>query len=136
MKIRPKVSEQERDFVQNLLSGMSASQCYIAALPEKSDSMTPSQISQAARDFKKKKNVDAFLKYMESATPEEIIRDLLIESIAFSDGSEAMRAAKQFLDSQVAGKDIAELYIRYMTEIGGEIVVPCQGRAERARLGS
>ena len=82
----------------------------------------------------KLRRIKKWMAYLDNATPEELVEDLYVKQIAFGDTKNAMNAANAFLESQFAGKEVAEIFIRTLNQIQAEIVVPCQGRAEKIVL--
>lgn len=142
MKIMPDISPQERVFVKEWISGSSHADAWTRAFDpgEKATDkdtgapLTYEQRKTRARMQLKKRRIKKWIAYLKDSTTEQLVEDLYVEQIAFGKGPESMKAANAFLESQFAGKEVAEIFLETLKVIQAEIVVPCQGRAEAAAV--
>lgn len=138
LKIMPNISPEERLFIMEMISGSGYADAWQRAFdkegtavdPATGEKLTFQQRQTRGRAKLKLRRVKKWMAYLETATPEELVEDLYVQQIAFGETKNAMNAANAFLESQFAGKEVAEIFIRTLQQIHAEIVVPCQGRAE------
>lgn len=133
LKVMPDLSAQERLFIQEIIAGSSYTDAWNRAYdPDEKLVMTEQQRKTKSRALLKKRRIRQWTEYLQSATTEELVEDLYTKEIAFGDGQRAMKAADAFLESQFAGKEVAEIFLRTLQQIGAKIVVPCSGGACKA----
>ncbi len=142
VKVMPDISDAERLFVMEMISGSSYADAWQRAFDPKEEArdaetgkpLIHEQKKTRGRAKLKLRRIKKWMAYLDNATPEELVEDLYVKQIAFGDTKNAMNAANAFLESQFAGKEVAEIFIRTLNQIQAEIVVPCQGRAEKIVL--
>lgn len=142
LKVMPDISPEERLFVQEMISGSAYADAWSRAFDPKGDAIDDesgaaldyNQRKTKGRSVLKRRRIKKWMAYLETATAEELVEDLYVKQIAFGDPGNAMKAANAFLESQFAGKEVAEIFIRTLQQIQAEIVVPCKGKAERIVL--
>ena len=102
--------------------------------PQTGNPLSGRQKQLKARNLLKKKYIRRWLEYLRGAKPEEIIEQTYMDALAFGEPREAMHAADKFLQSQFAGKEVAEIFLETLKLAQAEIVVPFKGREDSVKL--
>lgn len=135
LRVMPDLTREEGSFVQELISGASYVEAWNRAHdPDEKLQLSESQRKSKARSMLKKRRIRSWVEYLEKATPDELIEDAYVRQIAFGAPKEQLSAANAYLQSQFAGKEVAEIFLQRLQQIHAEIVIPCQGRMESVTL--
>lgn len=136
MKIMPDITAEEKRFIREILSGCSEADAWERTMAEPGEAKGLEYTAKRMKGkiVRKRKRIKEWIAYLKSATPEQLIEDVYLENVAFGNSQQSMQAAKAFLESQFAGKEVADIFLMTLRDIGAEIVVPCNGHAERAKL--
>lgn len=142
VKVMPDLTDQERAYVHELIAGATYSEAWDRAFDPHGDAkdaetgklLTAQQRKTRARALLKKRRIRQWVEYIERATPDELIENVYVQQIAFGAPKEQLTAANAFLESQFAGKEVAEIFIRTLQQIQAQIVVPCKGAADKVSV--
>lgn len=120
--------------MREVASGAGTFEAWKLAFPNKSAEVSPQAGGGHAQGLMNSRRIKIWLDYLSEAKPEQLIEDKYLESIAFGTPKDSMRAAENYLESQFAGKEVAEIFLKVLQEIQAEIVVPFEGRLDRVTL--
>ena len=135
MKSLPQLTDQERAFVREINSGLSDAEAWTRAFdPEETQGFTYEQRKTRGRALAKSRRMQAWIEFLCNATPDQLIEHLYIDQVAYGHPRDALKAADQFLESQFAGKEIAEIFLHTLKQIGAEIRIPCHERLESVKV--
>jgi hypothetical protein len=68
--------------------------------------------------------MQAWIEFMVKATPDQLIEYLYVDQVAFGNVKDTLKAADAYLESQFAGKEVADIFLYRLGQIGAEIVIP------------
>ncbi len=138
LKVLPDISPQERLFIQERISGAgyadSYSRAFLTEAEREEKKFSEPELKTRGRAKLRVRRIRQWMEYLAVATPEQIVEDMYVRTIAFGEGNAPMKAADAFMQSQFAGKEVAEIFIRTLQQIQAQIVVPCKGNAETITL--
>lgn len=136
MKLLPKLTDQERDFVRDILSGMTEREAYTRSFCTEEEEKKLKSETRRDRGIAllSKPHIAQWVEYLRSTGSEQIIEDRYMDAVALGDTDDALKAAGKFLDSQFAGKEVADIFLHRLQQIQAEIVIHCRGRRESMPL--
>jgi hypothetical protein len=132
MNVMPELTESERRFVREIVSGAEVYEAYTRTHTTQGSS--PQSLGAKSQQLRKAPRIQIWVDYLRNASPEQVIEQTYLSNLAFGDSEEAMKASKAYLDSRFAGKEVAQIFWRTLEEIGAEIFFHCDdcGQEHRA----
>jgi hypothetical protein len=123
-------------FVREILAGTPQYEAFKVAFPkvDADPNLSAPKKGGISSGLMRDPQIVVWIEYLKTATPENLIEDVYLNNLAFGTVKESMNAAKQYLESQFAGKEVAEVFIKCLQAIHAEIIVPCEGRVEKITL--
>lgn len=137
MKVLPKLDFHEKDFCREILAGRKPADAWGRAYltDEEIDEWPYTRRRDKSEALLNKPHIQEFIEYMRTVTPEQLFTDNYLSVAAFGEAKDQMNAAKSYLESQVAGKDIAHIFLDTLHAIQAEILIPCGGHVDKVTLG-
>ena len=136
MKVLPDLNDEERAYLRERTAGMSVYESFCRAHPRLVKEKSVQQLGGMSIQYERNNpRIQVWIQYLSTASTEEIIENMYVRQLAFGTDAEAIRAAKAYLESQFAGAEVAEVFLKTLVRIGAEIVIQCQGREESVQLG-
>ena len=138
VKAMPKITQQEKDFLREYMAGVSIQEAWTHIfdpdLKMGTDEAAGKKRYTRARALLKRRSMQMWLKYLKTASVDQIMQDLYVGEIAFGGVESSLKAADKYMQSQFAGKDGAGIFLHWLREALAEVVIQCDGREERVRL--
>lgn len=123
----PELTEEERRFVRERVAGTDVAEAYRRAHgPDACNKLSPQALGGKAVQLDRLPRIRTWFEFLAAATPKEVIEQVYQTNLAYGSTDESMKAARAYLDSQFAGAEVAELFLRTLEECGAEIVLHAQ----------
>lgn len=123
MKTMPELTEEERRFVRERVAGTDVAEAYRRAHGAACEKLSPQALGGKAVQLDRLPRIRTWFEFLSAASPKEVIEQVYQTNLAYGNTDESMKAAKAYLDSQFAGAEVAELFLRTLEECGAEIVL-------------
>jgi hypothetical protein len=134
LKTLPEISGPEKVFVRNLVANCTPGEAFECAWPKEAKDLSETARTEIGKRYERKTHIKQWVRYLRDAKPDELINQLYLDQIAFGTPKDQLSAADAFINSQYAGKEVAEIFMKTLQEIHAQVVVPCGKHLDRVDL--